>query len=187
MFRFFQKGFIYFQLRLGCGTGVNEVSMATFHYSFRATLASIAILSGAALSITFLIHTFTDSATAAKKNFAAKCERAYGDISAKALAIEETLSYQQVCVCARTNRTLRRKLGAAGIKCNNSQLTNFNEAPRALGPGPDPGPSPGPDPDPGPLKGNNGWGNGAEGINSGSFTGKTADSKSTDRNGTGVR
>jgi hypothetical protein len=37
------------------------------------------------------------------------------------------------------------------------------------------------------LKGNNGWGNGGEGINNGSFHGKTADTKSTDGDGTGVR
>lgn len=34
-----------------------------------------------------------------------------------------------------------------------------------------------PEPEPAPEKGNNGWGNGAEGINNGSDEGGTADSK----------
>jgi hypothetical protein len=107
--------------------------MAAFNYSFRAVLASITILSGTALSIALLSNIFIDSASAAskaatKKNFAAKCERVYGsDKSVKALAIEETLSYQQLCVCARTNRALRQQLGAAGISCANNQITNFNQ------------------------------------------------------------
>jgi hypothetical protein len=163
--------------------------MAEFHHSFRAALASLAILSGTALSIAFLSTTFTDSASAAskavKKNFAAKCERVYSDKSVKALAIEETLSYQQICVCARTNRNLRRQLGAAGVTCINNQVTNINQAVSPTGePGPGPGPEPGPT-----LNGNNGWGNGGEGINSGSPHGNADQSgtKSADAQGTGDR
>lgn len=158
--------------------------------SFRAVLASITILSGTALSIVFLSSTFTDSASAAskvsaKRNFAAQCERVYGTTSVKALAIEETLSYQQICVCARTNRELRRQLNAAGVTCANNQITNINQPVSQPG---EPGPGPNPDPGPGPaLKGNNGFGNGGEGVNKGSFKGKTADTKSTDTDGTGVR
>lgn len=167
--------------------------MAPFHYCFRVTFASVALWSATALSIIFVSSTFTNSASAANKamatkNFAAKCEQVYSDRSVKSLAIEETLSYQQICVCARTNRMLRQQLGAAGISCTNTRITNFNQAVATPGPGPDPDPGPGPGPGPDPdLKGNNGWGNGAEGINSGSFKGKTAESKSTDNKGTGVR
>jgi hypothetical protein len=123
--------------------------MAAFNYSFRAVLASITILSGTALSIALLSNTFTDSASAAskaatKKNFAAKCERVYGsDKSVKALAIEETLSYQQLCVCARTNRALRQQLGAAGISCANNQITNFNQPTISGEPPGGPNPPPG--------------------------------------------
>jgi hypothetical protein len=120
--------------------------MAAFNYSFRAVFASITILSGTALSIAFLSNTFPDSASAAskalaKKNFAAKCERVYSNSSLKALAIEETLSYQQLCVCARTNRALRQQLGAAGISCTNNQITNFNQP--TIGGTPPGGPPPG--------------------------------------------
>lgn len=106
--------------------------MAAFNYSFRAVLASITILSGTALSIAFLSNTFTDSASAAskaatKKNFAAKCERVYSNKSVKALAITPA-SNQEICACAQTNRDLRRQLGAAGIKCNQTTITNFNLA-----------------------------------------------------------
>ena len=38
-------------------------------------------------------------------------------------------------------------------------------------------PVPVPEPEPDPVKGNNGWGNGAEGINNGSDEGATAGSK----------
>jgi hypothetical protein len=157
--------------------------MVAFNCSFRAVLASITILSGTALSIAFISNTFINSASAAKKNFAVKCERVYSDRSVKALAIGEPLSYQQACICARTNRELRRKLGASGITCTNNQITNFNETVNQSGE-----PGPGPDPGPGPaLKGNNGFGNGGEGVNKGSFKGKTADTKSPDTDGTGVR
>ena len=157
--------------------------MVAFNCSFRAVLSTITILSGTALSIAFIGNTFINSASAAKKNFAAKCERAYSDRSVKALAIEETLSYQQLCVCARTNRALRQQLGAAGISCANNQITNFNEP---VSPSGEPGPGPGPDPSPA-LNGNNGFGNLGEGVNKGSFKGKTADTKSPDTDGTGVR
>ena len=162
--------------------------MAAFNYFFRAVLASITILSGTVLSIAFLSSTFTDSASAAskasaKRNFAAQCERVYSNRSVKALAIEETLSYQQLCVCARTNRALRQQLGAAGVSCANNQISNFNQP---VSPPGEPGPGPGPGPSPA-LKGNNGFGNLGEGVNKGSFKGKTADTKSTDTDGTGVR
>jgi hypothetical protein len=157
--------------------------MVAFNCSFRAVLASITILSGTALSIVFTSNTFINSASAAKKNFAAKCERVYSDRSVKALAIGEPLSYQQACICARTNREFRRQLGASGISCTNNQITNFNQP---VSPSGEPGPGPGPDPSPA-LKGNNGFGNLGEGVNKGSFKGKTADTKSPDTDGTGVR
>jgi hypothetical protein len=122
--------------------------MAAFNRSFRAVLTSITILSGTALSIAFLSNTFTDSASAAskasaKRNFAAQCERVYSNKSVKALAIEETLSYQQICVCARTNRELRRQLTAAGVTCTNNQITNFNQPTISGEPPGGPNPPPG--------------------------------------------
>jgi hypothetical protein len=122
--------------------------MAAFDYSFRAVLASITILSGTALSIAFFSNTFGDSASAASKasakgNFAAKCDRVYGNASVKALAVEETLSYQQICVCARTNRDLRRQLNAAGVTCTNNQITNFNQPTISGEPPGGPNPPPG--------------------------------------------
>ena len=167
--------------------------MTAFYWSSRSALASLAILGGTALSIIFLSNPLTSTATAAgkataKKNFAVQCERLYSDRSVKALAIEETLSYQEICACARTNGALRQKLGAAGISCANNRIVNFNQDVNTSGPGPGPRPEPGPVSDPDPAaKGNNGWGNGAEGVNNGSFTGKTADTKSADNKGTGER
>jgi hypothetical protein len=122
--------------------------MAAFNYSFRAVLASITILSGTVLSIAFLSNTFADSASAAskaatKKNFAAKCERVYGsDKSVKALAIEQSLSYQDICDCAQTNKNLKKQIGAAGIKCFDTKITNFNQ-PTITGEPPGPNPPPG--------------------------------------------
>jgi hypothetical protein len=128
---------------------------------------------------------FTDATWAASKNFAAKCERVMGN-NVKALAIEPTYSYQELCVCARTNPELRKQIGAAGIKCNESTITNFNQATIAPPGEPPSGPPPGPEPT---LNGNNGWGNGGEGINAGSDNGNVTQSgpKSADKNGQGLR
>src|SRR5215216_6190912 len=107
--------------------------MAAFNYSFRAALASITILSGTALSIAFISNAFTDSASAAskasaKRNFAAKCERVYAsDKSVKALAIEQSLSYKEICDCAQSSKNLKKQIGAAGIKCFDTKITNFNQ------------------------------------------------------------
>ena len=165
--------------------------MATFHWSSRSVFASLVILGGTALSIIFLSNPLTNAASAAgmaatKKNFAMQCERVYSDRSVKALAVEETFSHQQICACARTNRALRQKLGAAGISCANNQITNFNQDVDTSGPGSGQGPGPEPTPEPA-AKGNNGWGNGGEGVNNGSFKGKTAETKSADKKGTGER
>jgi hypothetical protein len=98
--------------------------MSTTLESFRAAVGSI-ILFSAVSGIAIMSDTFTESAVAASKNFAAKCERLTGSV--KALAIVPTYSHQQICACAQTNRELRKQLGAAGIKCSESKITNFNQ------------------------------------------------------------
>jgi hypothetical protein len=112
---------------------------------------------------------FPSSATAGK-NFAARCEGINGNVMA--LAIQPTYSHQQICACARTNQKLRKQLGSEGIKCTDT-LTNFNQVART----PDTPGTPETPPGPGP-KGNNGWGNGAEGINNGSDEGNFAQADS---------
>jgi hypothetical protein len=131
---------------------------------------------------------FTDTSWAASKNFAAQCERIVGN-NVKALAIEPTYSNQQLCACARTNEEFRRQLSATGIKCNESKITNFNQA-VATPPDTEPPNEPPTEPPTEPaLRGNNGWGNGGEGINNGSDNGTLAQSepKSDDVTGGGDR
>jgi hypothetical protein len=131
---------------------------------------------------------FTDTSWAASKNFAAQCERIVGN-NVKALAIEPTYSNQQLCACARTNEEFRRQLSATGIKCNESKITNFNQA-VATPPDTEPPNEPPTEPPTEPaLRGNNGWGNGGEGINNGSDNGTLAQSepKSDDVTGGGER
>jgi hypothetical protein len=154
--------------------------MTTSTKSIRAAFLILSTVSCAAL-----VNVFTDSTMAASKNFAAKCESVIGN-NVKALAIEPTYSYQQLCVCARTNPELRKQLGAAGIKCSETTLTNFNQATIAPPGEPPSEPPTGPEPS---LRGNNGWGNGGEGINAGSDDGTFAQSstKSADTNGQGQR
>ena len=127
---------------------------------------------------------FTGTSVAASKNFAAQCERIVEN-NVKALAIETTYSNQQLCACARTNQEFRRQLSATGIKCNESAITNFNQA-VATPPDTEPPNEPPTEPS---LRGNNGWGNGGEGINNGSPQGTFAQSstKSDDSDGTGQR
>jgi hypothetical protein len=150
--------------------------MTTSIKSMRAAIVVLSTVSCAAM--------FTDMSVAASKNFAAQCEQIVGN-NVKALAIEPAYSNQQLCACARTNEELRRQLGATGIKCNESTITNFNQA---VATPPDTEP-PGEPPTEPALKGNNGWGNGGEGINNGSPQGTFAQSstKSADRNGGGER
>jgi hypothetical protein len=126
---------------------------------------------------------FTDTILAASKNFAAQCEQIVGS-NVKGLAIEPTYSSQQLCACARTNQEFRRQLGAAGIKCNATTITNFNQAVATPSDTDEP-----PTNEPAP-KGNNGWANGAEGTNNGSndgnlaqATSKTNESGSIGKNG----
>lgn len=157
--------------------------MTSSRNSLRAPFGFLVILS-AVSSIALMSNTFAGSASAASKNFAATCEGLTGSGPVKALAIEPTYSNQQICACAQTNEVLRKQLGAAGIKCNADTLTNLNQA---VTPPTDTTQPPTP---PGPaLNGNNGWGNGGEGINNGSDNGNVAqsDTKSADRNGKGQR
>ena len=131
---------------------------------------------------------FTDTSWAASKNFAAQCERIIGN-NVKALAIEPAYSNQQLCACARTNQEFRRQLSATGIKCNESKITNFTQA-VATPPDTEPPNEPPTEPPTEPaLRGNNGWGNGGEGINNGSDNGTLAQSepKSDDVTGGGER
>ena len=145
--------------------------------STKSVCAAFLILS--TVSCVAIGTVFTNATLAASKNFAAKCEGVIGN-NVKALAIEPTYSYQQLCVCARTNPELRKQIGAAGIKCNESTLTNFNQPTVVTPDEPEPEPT---------LNGNNGWGNGGEGINAGSDNGNVAQSgpKSADKNGQGQR
>jgi hypothetical protein len=128
---------------------------------------------------------FVGTGFAASKNFAAQCEQIVGG-NVKALAIEPGYSNQQLCACARTNQELRRQLTATGVKCNESKITNLNQAIATPPSTPEPPSPPGPEPA---LQGNNGWGNGGEGINSGSphGTDEQSSTKSADRTGTGQR
>jgi len=131
---------------------------------------------------------FTDTSWAASKNFAAQCERIVGN-NVKALAIEPAYSNQQLCACARTNQEFRKQLSATGIKCNESTITNFNQA-VATPPDTEPPSEPPTEPPTEPsLRGNNGWGNGGEGTNNGSPQGTFAQSstKSADSDGNGDR
>jgi hypothetical protein len=149
--------------------------MTTSPKSMRASLVIISAVSCVAM--------FTDTSLAASKNFAARCEQIIGN-NVKALAIEPAYSHQQLCACARTNQELRRQISATGIKCNESTITNFNQT-VATPPDTEPPTEP---PEPA-LKGNNGWGNGGEGINNGSDNGTLAQSepKSDDVSGGGDR
>jgi hypothetical protein len=147
----------------------------------------VTFIIASAVSWIAMSNMFVDTAFAASKNFAAQCEQIVGG-NVKALAIEPSYSNQQLCACARTNEELRRQLTATGVKCNESSITNFNQA-IAAPPDttePPPGPPPGPPPA---LQGNNGWGNGGEGINSGSPHGTfdQSSTKSADSDGTGQR
>jgi hypothetical protein len=156
----------------------------TIHNSLHAPFGFLVILS-AVSSIAIMSNTFAGSASAASKNFAATCEGLTGSGSVKALAIEPNYSNQQICACAQTNQELRKQLGAAGIKCNADTLTNLNQAvttPESVTPTPTPESEPA-------LNGNNGWGNGGEGINNGSDNGNVAqsDPKSADTDGKGQR
>lgn len=150
--------------------------MTTSLKSMRASLAIISAVSCVAM--------FTDTSLAASKNFAAQCERIVGN-NVKALAIEPAYSNQQLCACARTNQELRRQLSTTGIKCNENTITNFNQA---VATPPDTEPPNEPPAEPA-LRGNNGWGNGGEGINNGSDEGTVAQSstKSADSRGRGER
>jgi hypothetical protein len=156
--------------------------MTNSHNSLRAPFGLLVILS-AVSSIAIMSNTFAGSASAASKNFAATCEGLTGSGSVKALAVEPAYSNQQICACAQTNEVLRKRLGAAGIKCNADTLTNLNQA---VTPPTDTTEPPTPEPA---LNGNNGWGNGGEGINNGSDNGNVAqsDPKSADKNGQGLR
>jgi hypothetical protein len=159
--------------------------MTNSHNSLRAPFGLLVILS-AVSSIAIMSNTFAGSASAASKNFAATCEGLAGSGSVKALAVEPAYSHQQICACAQTNEELRKQLGAAGVKCNESTLTNFNQAvttPSDTTETPTP-----PESEPA-LNGNNGWGNGGEGINNGSDNGTVAqsDPKSADTDGKGQR
>ncbi|HKG73417.1 MAG TPA: hypothetical protein VKA79_04185 [Aestuariivirgaceae bacterium] len=154
--------------------------MTTSPKSMRASLVIISAVSCVAM--------FTDTSLAASKNFAARCEQIIGN-NVKALAIEPAYSNQQLCACARTNQELRRQLSATGMKCNESTITNFNQA-VATPPDTEPPNEPPTEPPAEPaLKGNNGWGNGGEGINNGSDNGTLAQSstKSADSRGGGER
>ena len=134
--------------------------------TMRATFVVLSTISSLAFS-----HMFTDTSLAASKNFAAQCERLIGS-NVKALAIEPTYSNQQLCACARTNQELRRQLGAAGVKCTSTTITNFNQAVATPSDTDEP-----PTNEPA-LRGNNGWGNGAEGTNNGSDDGNLAQASS---------
>jgi hypothetical protein len=153
--------------------------MITSPKSMRAAFLILSAASSIAMSIAF-----TETASAASKNFAAKCEGVIGNV--KALAIEPAYSHQQICACAQTNQELRKQLGAAGIKCNESTITNFNQAVATPSDTPETPTTPEPEPA---LNGNNGWGNGGEGINSGSDNGNVAQAepKSADSTGEGQR
>lgn len=127
------------------------------------------------------------ASAAASKNFAAKCEAITGN--EKALAVEPAYSHQQLCACAATNEEFLRQLSATGVKCNESTITNFNQA-VATPPGTEPPTEPPTNPPGSPaLKGNNGWGNGAEGTNKGSDNGNMAqaESKTTESGSKGQR
>jgi hypothetical protein len=158
--------------------------MTSSHNFLRAPSGCLVILS-AVSSIAVMSSTFAGSASAASKNFAATCEGLTGSRSVKALAVEPAYSHQQICACAKTNKELRKQLGAVGINCNADTLTNLNQA---VTPPTDATEPPTPEPEPA-LNGNNGWGNGGEGINNGSDNGNVAqsDPKSADSNGKGQR
>jgi hypothetical protein len=159
--------------------------MTSSHNFLRAPFGFLVILS-AVSSIALMSNTFAESASAASKNFAATCEGLTGGGSVKALAVEPAYSNQQICACAQTNEVLRKRLGAAGIKCNADTLTNLNQAVTPPTDTTEPPTPPGPEPA---LNGNNGWGNGGEGINNGSDNGTVAQSgpKSADTDGQGRR
>jgi hypothetical protein len=159
--------------------------MAIFSRSLPAPLRPIMMLT--ALTAATLS---SGSASAATRSFAAHCE-ALMDNSVQGLAIERSYSNAQLCACARTSGELRWQLEASGISCPSNQNRNFNQplTTTSVTPDPDPGPDPGPDPDDPARKGNNGWGNGGEGINAGSDQGNDpqSGSKSADSRGGGDR
>lgn len=142
------------------------------------------------VALTVLTGAFGSSTALAEfKSVSVQCE-ALMDNSVRGLAIQETHSNAQLCACARSSIEMRRQIGAAGISCP-EQNRNFNPPTTASispepGSGPGPGPGPGPDPR---LRGNNGWGNGGEGINPGSPKGNLSQSasKSDDAAGDGDR
>jgi hypothetical protein len=129
----------------------------------------------------------SSTALAEFKSLSAQCE-ALMDNSVRGLAIQETYSNAQLCACARTSSEMRRQVGAAGVSCP-EQNRNFNPPTTASASPPEPGPGPGPGPGNPRLKGNNGWGNGGEGINAGSDKGNDPQSstKSADAGGGGDR
>jgi len=157
--------------------------MAIFSRSLPAPLGPIVMLT--ALTAATLS---SGSASAATRSFAVQC-RALMDNSVQGLAIEQSYSNAQLCACARTSSELRWQLEASGISCPSNQNRNFNQPLTTTSVTPDPDPGPGPDPDDPALKGNNGWGNGGEGINAGSDEGNDpqSGSKSADSRGGGDR
>ncbi len=155
--------------------------MTSSHNSLCAAFGSLMILS-AVSGVAVVSNTFVESASAASKNFAGQCQDLNGNV--KGLAIEPNYSEQQICACAKSNPEFRQQLGVTGIKCFDNKITNFNQATST------PGSSTNPDPTDDPaLSGNNGWGNGGEGINNGSDNGSLAQatSKSSDDKGKGDR
>jgi hypothetical protein len=159
--------------------------MAESRKFVRAVFGSVAILGSAVLSVSVMTDTF--AASKYKTNFnKQQCKVVTSNGSTKGLAVIG--STENACYCiSKSGRRILRPLTAAGVRelcvpLTPQQITNLNP-PTVTEPEPEP------EPEPGALRGNNGWGNGGEGINPGSDNGNQAQSstKSADADGTGAR
>ena len=103
--------------------------MATLVRACGPTLAIVAVGAAIGLASSFSIATEAFAA----KNFAVKCEKLNGlNGSLKSLAISP-IAANQLCTCGQSNRELRRQLNAAGVRCFETKITNFNQPTGANG------------------------------------------------------
>jgi uncharacterized membrane protein YgcG len=160
--------------------------MAEYNTLVGAVCGSVAILGSAALGVTIMTNTY-----AAQTNFnKQQCKMVDRSVKAvnrsvKALAIKEASSVSCVCPSASSDSVLDKTLRPSGAASTDDcyiqtpqKVTNFNLPTTGPGPGPGPpgpgvGPGTGAGPGPGPGRpfGDNGWGNGGDGLNPGSFHG----------------
>ena len=130
----------------------------------RTALSSVAIVGGTLFAISN-----SDAANYNKQ----QCTVVEGNVKALAIPDEDFVS----CVCPSDSSSLRderrRRSGAASTQdCfiqTPQQVTNFNQPTLTGKPKPDPRPRPEP---PDVAKANNGWGNGGDPTNPGSFQGQ---------------